>query len=197
MRVNRFLPMAVFSFAALLNARKAESVEQKLQWARETIDAYAVTHHFEAPAKSSGTKWQVSRIEGCTVELKESVHRESPDSVVTGEGVFGLSEDKVVTWTFDLSNLLPPFIAASKVGGPHLEIFSQGDAFHFNTEGVSRTLRKDGTVVDTSNWSAPGAAQNFWIYFDSPSGDNNLLVKRLEHDLRDAVNQCAALARNR
>jgi hypothetical protein len=197
MRVHLFLPMAIFSFAAVLNARKAESVEQKLHWARETIDAWAVTHHFEPPARSSGTKWQVKRIEGCTVELKESMHRESPDSAITGEGIFDLAEDKVVTWTFDLANLLPQFVAASKVGGPHVEIFSQGDAFHFNTEGVLRTLRKDGTTVNTSTWTAPGTAQNFWIYFDSPAADNNLLVRRLEHDLRDAVNRCAGEARAR
>jgi len=195
MRVHPFLPIAVFSFVAVVNAKKSvESIEQRLQWARETIDAHAMTHHFEPPARSSGTKWQVTRIEGCTVELKESAHREEPDSIPTGQNIFGLSEDKVVTWTFDLAHLLPQFIVAGTAGGPHLAISSQGDTFHFNTEAVSRTLRKDGTTVSTSNWSAPGNAQNLWIYFDSPAADNNSLVKRLEHDLRDAASRCATEA---
>src|SRR5579863_1579763 len=99
MRVNPLLPVAVLSLAAVLNG---QTVEQRLKWARETIDAYAVTHHFEPPARSSGTRWQVARIDGCNVELKETAHRESPDTVFTPEGVFGFSEDKVVTWTFDL-----------------------------------------------------------------------------------------------
>jgi len=196
MRNLLLLPMAVFSFAAVSNAKKPETIEHKLKWARETIDAFAVTHHFEAPARISGSKWQVTRIEGCQVELKESAHRESPDSAVTGEGIFGLSEDRIVMWSFNLANLIPRFIAASDVGGPHIEIVSEGDAFHFNTEGESRTVRKDGTTVNTTNWSAPGTAQNFRMYFDSPDADNNLLVRRLEHDLRDAVDRCGVEARS-
>jgi hypothetical protein len=190
------LLMAVFCFAAVLNAKKTEGIEQKLKWARETIDSFAVTHHFEAPAKSSGSKWQVTRIEGCTVELKESAHRESPDSVVTDQGIFGLSEDRTVMWSFNLANLIPRFIAASDVGGPHIEIVSEGDAFHFNTEVESRTVGKDGTTVNATNWSAPGTARNFRIYFDSPAADNNSLVRRLEHDLRDAADRCAVEARS-
>jgi hypothetical protein len=198
MRVHRFLPMAVLCFAAVLDAKKAvESVEQKLQWAREAIDTHAVTHHFEPPARSSGTKWQVTRIDGCTMELKESLHREEPDSVITGDDVFGISEDKVVTWSFDLAKLLPQFITAGTSGGPHLEIISQGDTFHFNTESVVRTVKKDGTVINTSNWSAPGTAQNFWMYFDSPATDNNLLLKKLEHDLRGAALQCSLQVKTR
>jgi hypothetical protein len=195
MRVHTILPIAVLTLAAVLNAKKTvESIEQRLQWARETIDAHAMTHHFEPPARSSGTKWQVTRIEGCTMELKESAHREAPDSILTGENVFGLSEDKVVTWTFNLAHLLPQFIVAETDGVPHLTISSQGDAFHFTTEEVSRTLSKDGTTVSTRNWSAPGNAPNLWIYFDSPDADNSSLVKRLEHDLRDAASRCASEA---
>jgi len=195
MRIHYFLPMTVFSLVAVLNAKKnVETVEQKLQWARETIDTHAVTHQFDPPAKSSDTKWQVTKIEGCNVELKETIHRESPDSVVTSEGVFGLSENRETTWAFDLANVLPRSIAANENGGPHLIIFGQNDTFHTRTEVVSRTLRKDGTTLKTSTWSSPGTAQNFWMYFDSPGADNSMLVKDLVLDLRDAAYQCSLSA---
>jgi hypothetical protein len=197
MRIHHCLPIAVFSFVALLNARKtAETVEQKLQWVRETIDTHAVTHHFEPPAKSSNTKWQVTKIEGCAIELKETTHRESPDSIYSTEGAFGLSEDRVVTWSFDLANLLPGSIAADEIGGPHLIISGEGDMFHFKSDVVSRTLRKDGTTLKTSTWSSPGTAQNFWIYFDSPGADNSMLVKNLVLDLQNASYQCSLKARS-
>jgi len=195
MRIHQFLPMAVFCFVAVLSAKKTvETVEQKLQWARETIDTHAVTHHFERPAKSSDTKWQVTKIEGCSIELKETIHRESPDSEVTADGAFGLSEDKVVTWAFDLANLLPRFIMADEAGGAHVTISSAHDTFHSKTDVVSRTLRKDGTTLKTSTWSSPGAAQNLWIYFDSPDADNSKLVKDIVLDLRDAAYQCSLKA---
>jgi len=194
MRVNHFLPLAVLSFAAVLDA---QSVQLNLKWVRETIDAHAVTHHFEPPAKSSESKWQVTNIEGCTVELKETSHRESPNSVVSGDEVFGLSEDRVSTWTFDLANLLPQFIMADSNGGAHVGIFAQGDTFHFKTEVVSRTLRKDGTTAGTSVWSSPGSTPNLWIYFDSPTADNDRLVKRVGLDLQSAVLQCAVQAKAR
>jgi hypothetical protein len=192
MRIQYFLPLAVVSLAAVLNA---QDVDERLKWARETIDANAVTRHFEPPARSSGTKWRVMRIDGCTVELKETNHREVPESVFTSDGVFGLSQDKVVTWTFNLASLKPDFIMAdTSVGVPHVKIFAEGDAFHLQTEGVSRTVRKDGSVVSTTNWDTPGNTRNLWMYFDSPTADNKLVVRRLETDLRDAVNQCAAQA---
>lgn len=194
MRVNRFLPLAVLSFAAVLDA---QSVQLNLKWVRETIDAHAVTHHFEPPAKSTESKWQVTNIEGCTVELKETSHRESPNSVVSGDEVLGLSEDRVSTWTFDLANLLPQFILADSTGGAHVGIFAQGDTFHFKTEVVSRTLRRDGTTAETSTWSSPGTAANLWIYFDSPTADNDRLVKRVGLDLQSAVLQCAVQAKAR
>jgi hypothetical protein len=198
MRIHHFLPIAVFSLVAVLNAKKTvETVEQKLRWARETIDTHAVTHQFEPPAKSSDTKWQVTKIEGCNIEMKETTHRESPDSVIASDGVFGLSEDRVVTWAFDLANLLPRFIVAGESGGPHLMISGEGDMFHFKTDVVSRTLKKDGTMLKTSTWSSPGTAQNFWIYFDSPDADNSMLVKELALDLQDAVYQCSLKARIR
>jgi hypothetical protein len=187
MRVDYFLPLAVLSFAAVLNA---QGVELRLKRVRETIDAHAVTHRFEPPAKSSGTRWQVGNIEGCTVELKETSHRESPNSVVTGDEVFGLTEDRVSIWTFDLAKLLPEFIMADSFGGAHVGIFAQGDTFHFKTEVVSRTLRKDGTTVGTSTWSSPGSASNLWIYFDSPTADNDQLVRQVGLDLQSAVLQC-------
>jgi hypothetical protein len=194
MRVNHFLPLAVLSFAAVLDA---QSVRLNLKWVSETIDTHAVTHHFDPPAKSSGTKWQVTNVEGCTVELKETSHRESPHSVVTGNEVFGLSEDKVSVWTFDLANLLPQFIMADSFGGPHVGIFSKADTFHFKTEVVTRTLREDGTTAGTSTWSNPGNASNLWIYFDSPTADNDRLVKQVGLELQSAVLQCAVQARAR
>jgi hypothetical protein len=194
MRVNYFLPLAVLSFAAVLNA---QSVQLKLKSVRDAIDTHAVTHRLEPPSSSTETKWQVANIEGCTVELKETSHRDSPNSVVTKDGVFGISEDRVSTWTFDLANLLPQFIMADSIGGPHVGIFGQGDTFHFKTEVVSRTLRQDGTTVGTTTWSSPGSAGNLWIYFDSPTTDNGQLVKRVEFDLQSAVMQCTVQAKAR
>lgn len=193
MRLYSLLPVTALLFAAALNA---QNLEQKLQWARATIDAHATTHHFDPPARSSGTRWQVTRIEGCTMEMKEITHRELPDSIINNEGSFGLSEDKVVTWTFDLGALLPQFIMAeTAIDAPQIKIFAEGDAFHLKTDVVSRTLNKDGGVASTSTWSTPGSARNLWIAFDSPDADNKPLVRRLETDLRDAVNQCSTSSR--
>lgn len=194
MRINYLLPVAALSLAALSNA---QSIDQKLKFVRETIDAHAETHQFEPPAKSSGTKWQVARIEGCTIELKQTSHRESPDSVVSGGSLFGISEDRIATWTFDLGNLRPQLIMADSIGGAHVGIFGEADTFHIKTDVTQRTLRKDGTVAGTSTWSAPGTAPNLWIYFDSASGDNNQLVKQVESDLQSAVMQCMVQNLNR
>jgi hypothetical protein len=191
MRVDYFLPLAVFSFGAVLNA---QNVELTLKRVRETIDAHAVTHHFEPPAKSSGTRWQVTNIQGCTVELKETSHRESPNSEVYGNDLLSLSEDRVSTWTFDLAKLLPQFIMADSFGGAHVGIFAQGDTFHFKTDVVSRTLRKDGSTAGTSTWSTPGSASNLWIYFDSPTADNDQMARQVGLDLQSAVLQCAGPA---
>jgi hypothetical protein len=188
MRVHYFLPLAVLSFAAVLSA---QNPEPSLKRVRETIDAHAVTHHFEPPAKSSETKWQVTNIQGCTVELKETSHRESPNSEVFRDDVLSLSEDRVSTWTFDLAKLLPQFIMADSFGGAHVGIFAQGDTFHFKTDVVSRTLRKDGTTAGTSTWSTPGTTSNLWIYFDSPTADNDQMAKQVGLDLQSAVLQCA------
>ncbi len=182
----------------LASSVNAQSVDQTLHWARESINAHAVTHHLEPPAKISGTKWEFAGIEGCTVELKETAHREAPDSVANPEGVFGLSEDKIVTWTFDLGALLPQFIIAdTSVGAPHIKIFAEGDAFHLKTDTTSRLLKKDGTIQSSTNWSNASNARNLMMYFDSPSTDNKVLVRRLESDLRDAVAQCVVQARAR
>ncbi len=186
--------MAVLAFAAVSNA---QSVDQKLKWVRETIDAHAVTSHFAPPATSTGTKWQVTRIEGCTMELKETSHRELPDSIVTRTGLFGLSEDRVSTWTFDLANLRPQLIIADSIGGPRVGMFGESDAFHFKTDVVSRTMRNDGTTVSTNTWSAPGSVASLWIYFDSPDADNNRLIKRVESDLQSATVQCVLQSHSR
>jgi len=195
MRVNPLLPLTVLAFTGSV---RAQSVEQTLKWARENINNHAVTHHVEPPARASGVKWQVERIEGCTVALKETDHRESADSVLKNGGVFGLDEDKVVTWTFDLAALLPQFVMAdTSAGTPHIKIFANGDVFHTRSETVSRAVRKDGSVESTQNWSGTGNARNLTIFFDSPTTDNKALVHRLENDLRDAVYQCAVRASTR
>jgi hypothetical protein len=182
-------------FAAVLPAvaaSTAPTLEQRLQWARENIDAHANMRHFEPPARSSGTKWHVVRMEGCHIELQQSAHREAPDSIFAHEGAFGSSEDKVVTWTFDLAALEPEYVTAdTSTGLPHIRIFAEGDVFQLNTESVSRTLRQDGSVASTRMWSAPGNARNLWMYFDSPSADNKSVVKTLAEDLRGAIDQCA------
>lgn len=203
MRISSFLPAAAILFGAVLAvgdapARGAQplSTEQTLKWARETIDTHAVTRHMEPPGRMSGTKWEVVRIAGCAVELKETDHRESADSVVTGEGVFDFQEDKVVTWKFDLAALRPRFIVAdTSIGMPHIKIFAEGDAFHLQTDTVSRSVGKDGTVHQATSWSAPGNARNLFMFFDSPAADNKVIVRRLETDLRDAAYQCSAQAK--
>jgi hypothetical protein len=188
MRIHPLFPLAILSLAAV---SKGQTVDRRLSWVRETIDAHAVTHQLEPPARSADTKWQVMKIDGCTMELKETVHREMPDSVFTREGVLGSSEDKTVTWAFDLGGLLPQFVMAdTSTGVPQLKIFAQGDAFHLKTEFVTRTIRKDGTVADTRTWSSPGNTRNLWMYFDSPSADNKALVRKLEFNLRGAVGDC-------
>ncbi len=194
MRLRILLPLALLQVAV----SHAQTVEEKLQWARQTIDENAVTHHFEPPGMSSETKWEVTRIEGCEVELKETQHRETPNTVYTRDGVFGSSDDKVVTWSFDLASLLPGFITADTSAGlPQIRIFADGDAFHLKTDFVSRTVGKNGTVTGTRQWSTPGNARNLWIYFDSPTADNKLLVRRLERDLRSAVSDCTRRKRSR
>jgi hypothetical protein len=189
MRIDRFLPIALASLAAALNG---QTIDGTLKWARENIDAHAMMSHFEPPDRSSGTRWQLTRIEGCSVELKQTSHREAPDSVVTADGVFGLSADKTVTWAFDLGALQPRDVMAdTSTGLAHIKIFAEGDVFHLKTDSVSRTLMKDGSTAQTSTWSAPANARNLWMYFDSPGADNKLLVRKLEVDLRSAIHQCA------
>jgi len=193
MRIHPFLPVALLSLAAFA---QAQNVEQRLHWARETIDADAVTRHLEPPAQSGETKWQVMKIDGCLIELKETIHREIPDSVITRGEVFGSAEDKIVTWNFDLGVLLPQFVMAdTSVTVPQIKIFAEGDVFHLKTEFISKTVRKDGSVVDSRTWSAPGNTRNLWMNFDSPTVDNKVVVRRLEDDLRGAVMECSGQSR--
>src|SRR2546423_1361106 len=107
------------------------TVEQRLEWARATIDAHATMKHFQPPPSASGTKWHVVRVEGCQVEFEQTAHRESPDSVFTSEGVFDSAEDKVVIWSFDLGALDPESVNAdTSIGFPHVKVFAEGDVFH-------------------------------------------------------------------
>jgi hypothetical protein len=190
MRGEYILPAALFVLTPVLYA--GSSVEHQLQSAREMIDAHAVTNHFEPPTRSSETKWQVAKVDGCAVELKETAHREEPNTVFTADRVLGLSEDKVITWDFDLRNLRPEFIMSDTISGPHIKIFASGDIFHLKTEFVWRNVNQDGTVADTRSWSTTGNARNLWMYFDSPDADNTLLVRKLETDLRGAVSACTS-----
>ena len=195
MRINYLLPVAALSLAALSNA---QSIDQKLKFVRETIDAHAETHQFEPPAKSSGTKWQVTRIEGCTIELKQtSPSRSRPTRWLSARRLFGISEDRIATWTFDLGNLRPQLHHGRFHRRRARRHFRRSGHLPLKTDVTQRTLRKDGTVAGTSTWSAPGTAPNLWIYFDSASGDNNQLVKQVESDLQSAVMQCMVQSRNR
>src|SRR5215469_3299951 len=127
----RFCIFAPITALLLAGSIQAQTAEQTLTWARENIDANAVTHQDEPPSRLSGVKWRVNKIDGCKVELQETDHRESADSVVKPSGVFSLNEDKTITWSFDLGSLLPQFVMAdSSAGTPHIKIFAEGDAFH-------------------------------------------------------------------
>jgi hypothetical protein len=197
MRIPLSLRMTAFLCAAILHGESNEhlTLAQRLDLMKTTIDAYATTRHDSPPARSIETKWKVSRIDGCMLELKQSIHREEPDSILMSGAVLGISEDRVLTWTFDLADLRPESVMADTLGGPHVSIFAQGDAFHFKTDVVSRSVRRDGTIAHTNVWSSPGTASNLWIYFDAPDGDNNQLIKRVKADLQNTVSRCVTLAR--
>jgi hypothetical protein len=192
MRVLRVLPVAALAAATIL---QGQSIEQILKTTKQTIDQYAVTRHVSPPSRSTETKWEMSRIQGCTVELRQSIHREEPDSMVRSGTVLSLSEDRVLSWTFDLSTLRPHSVLTETVGGPHITIFGQADSFHLKTDVVSRNVRRDGSVASTNSWSTPGTSGNLWIYFDSPDGDNKQLVKRVAYDLQSAIGQCVTQAK--
>ena len=173
-------------------ALHAQTVEDRLKSASQNIDAHAIVHTFDPPAASTETKWHVSRVSGCSMELIQTWHREASDGAVTSDGIFDVAEDKVVTWTFDLAALRPLDVAADTSSGlAYLLIFAPGDAFHLKSDFSSKMLRKDGTTAHASTWSAPGSARNLWMYFSSPDADNKATVNALELDLRDAVRQCA------
>ena len=199
MRIPYALSIAAVLCAVALHGESNErlSIMQRLNSTKETIDAFAVTHHDSPPGRSSETRWKVSRIEGCTLELRQTIHREEPDSVLVNGDVLGLSEDRILTWNFDLADFRPQFVMADTIGGAHLSIFAQGDAFHFKTDVISRNVRRDGTIARTSTWSSPGTASNLWIYFNAPDGDNNQVIKRVQSDLQGAVVQCITLAKAR
>jgi len=192
MTVLRIFPIALLAAATMLHG---QSVEQILTATKTNIDTYAVMRHVSPPSRLTETRWQVSGIHGCSVELKQSIHREEPDSLLSNGAVLGLSEDRILTWTFDLSVLRPQSVLAEIAGGPHVSILGQADAFHLKTDVVSRTVRRDGSVASTNSWSTPGTSGNLWIYFDSPDGDNKQLVKRVQADLQSAVSQCVTLAK--
>jgi len=196
MDTQRFLLTALLTFVTgsagiLYGQSDADRAQAGLKLAQEAIDANAVTRYFEPPSRQSETKWQVVKMESCQVELKETWHRESPNSVFIGQEMFGRSEDKTTTYAFDLHELSPNEIMAdTSTGVAHVKIFAAGDVFHLKTDTVSRTVRTDGTAAETTNWSVPGNERNMWIYFDSPSVDNKALVRRVAEELQMAASQC-------
>lgn len=162
-----------------------------VKWAQEAIDSHATMRYLDPPSRLSETKWQVVKIEGCQVELRQSWHRESPETVFRTEGIFGRSEDKTIHWSFDLRELqVPEIMADTSTGLAHIKIFTRGDIFHLKTDFVSRAVRPDGTVVETTNWSSPGNARNLWMYFNSPDADNKSVVRRVAAELQGAIRQC-------
>jgi hypothetical protein len=173
-------------------ALHAQTVEDRLKSARENIDAHAIVHTFDPPTQSTETRWHVNQIDGCTMEMTQTWHHDAADGAVTHEGIFDVSEDKVVTWTFDLASLRPlDVVADTSEGLPHLLIFAPGDAFHLKTDFTSKMLRKDGTTAHANSWSAPGNDRNLWMFFGSPDVDNKAMVKALQMDLHYAIRQCA------
>lgn len=149
-----------------------QTVEQRLQWARETIDSHAVSRFVEPPDRGTETKWSVAGVKGCAVGLTQTWQRTAMGEV---------AESRVIHYSFDLGQLRAADIRAdTSTGAAQLKIFASGDVFHVRTD-----FTKDGR-----DWSTPGNVRNVWIAFDSPSADNRALVKRLEHDLRNAVGMC-------
>jgi hypothetical protein len=170
----------------------AETVEDRLKAASENIDAHAVIQTIDPAAGSTDTKWHVTKTEGCNVEMTQSWHRDAIDGAVSREGIFDTADDKITTWSFDLSTLRPlDVMADTSEGKPHLMIFAPGDAFHLKTDFTTKVLRKDGTVIRTKTWSTPGTDRNLWMFFASPEVDNFTMVRTVELNLRDAVRQCA------
>ena len=193
MGVQRFLFAVLLSGAVLIGQTSLfGQTGDGLEWAQQAIDSHAVTHYFDPPARRSDTKWKVLKLEGCQAELQQTWHRESRDGVVNPNGIFGLSEDKTVTYAFDLHELKPEEIYAdTSTGLAHLKIFAHGDLFHLTTASVTHTLRADGSVAGTENWSVPGHTSNLWMYFDAPDVDNKAVVQRVAVELQDAAGKCA------
>jgi hypothetical protein len=157
---------------------RGETIEEKLKWARENIDAHAVMRFSEPPGRFSETKWSVTRVDGCAVELKQAWQRTAPE---------GASEARVIRYSFDLRGLSPGQVQAdTSIGLPHLKIFATGDVFHRQTDFTSRKRGSD----KAESWSVAGNDRNLWMYFDSPTANNRALVRRLARDLRAAVAQC-------
>jgi hypothetical protein len=162
-----------------------------LKWTQDAIDKHAVMRFFDPPARHTDTKWQVVTLEGCQAELKQTVHRESPETVFNRQGIFGKSEDRTMIYTFDLHELKPAEIDSDTSAGlAHVKIFAHGDLFHVKTDSVSNTVSADGTVADTTNWSVSGHTSNLWIYFDSPEVDNKMMVRRVAVELQTAAEKC-------
>jgi hypothetical protein len=164
----RVLCSALLAVALL----EGQTVEERLRWARESIDAHAVSRFVEPPDRESGTKWSVTLLNGCSVGLKETWQRTAGGEV---------TESRVINYTFDLRDLRPgDILADTSTGKPQLKIFAPGDIFHLRTD-----FKKGGR-----DWSTPGSARNIWMTFDSPMADNRMVVRRLERDLRDAAGIC-------
>ncbi len=158
---------------------------------RDAINTKAVTTYFDPPARHSDTKWELVKLEACQVELKETWHRESPNSVFLAREMLSRVEDRTTTYTFDLRLLRRDEIMAdTSTGLAQIKIFADADLFHVKTDTVSTALRADGSVADSTAWTMPGHTRNLWIYFDSPEADNKALVRRVAAELQAAADKC-------
>ena len=168
----RFLHIAMVCF--LGGQLNAQTVEERLKWARANIDAHASMRFSgsfsDAAAGLNETTWHVTRIEGCLIELKQTWLREP-------------REGRTVEYSLDLSTLHPEDVMHDiSTGLPHVKIFAQSDVFRLSTRS-------------TAGWSGESTARNLWMYFDSPSADNAAVVKKVAKALRGAISQCRGYQR--
>lgn len=175
MRVHSIVLLAVPWFGGAHNGHPADQI---LRWTRDTINAHAVMHFSSPPGRSSETRWSVENVSGCRIELKEAWHREASNEVFPPT-----LQAKTVKWDFSLNDLQPEYISSdASAGVPHVTIFAPSDVFHLKTDFQSTQ----------GAWSSTGSERNLWMYFDSPDGDNRILVKEVEEHLRKATEACAS-----
>jgi hypothetical protein len=188
MRVHLLAPIAVCLIGGMLFG---QTIEQRLAWARSAIDAHAETRFVDPSGVTTQTHWQVERIEGCSVTLKQTWQKQVWQQVRQPQAHTGDSQpvsEKVTTYAFDLRDLKPAYVGAdSSTGYPQVTIFALGDVFHLTS---SFTQAAQGESGESKSWSVSSNTRNIWIYFDSASADNLALVKRVRDDLQAAIRHC-------